>query len=291
MGIYDRDYYQEDSFRPITPWNSRSMVSILIIANVIPFLANFLIGGRTDALTSGMALEHDTLTNPIAWWQFVSYGFAHGGIWHIVGNMLGLYFLGRSVEDRLGRWEFFRFYMIAIVLCGVIWTCLHQRGSLIGASGATTAVTMLFVFMFPHVELRLYGAIPVRAWMIGVFIILNNVLQPNILNGESSRVAFDVHLVGAAFAAAYFFGGFNFNALGSLWNSLSGVGTSTKARARGLKVHRPTEASVSDRDEKSELELDRILKKIHDEGEEKLTRKERRFMENYSRKIREDRPN
>ncbi len=287
MGIYDRDYYQEDTFRPITPWNSRSMVSILIIANVIPFIANFLIGGSSDALTTLMALQYDTLANPIEWWRFLSYGFAHGGIWHIAGNMLGLYFLGRSVEDRLGRWEFFRFYIIAIVLCGVIWTGIHQRGSLIGASGATTAVTMLFVFMFPNVELRLYGAIPVRAWMIGVFIILNNVFN----TGESSRVAFDVHLVGAAFAAAYFFGGFNFNALGSLWNSLSRVDTASKARAQGLKVHRPAEARVSERNEKTELELDRILKKIHDEGEEKLSRKERRFMENYSRKIREDRPN
>ncbi|MEC8556572.1 MAG: rhomboid family intramembrane serine protease [Planctomycetota bacterium] len=287
MGIYDRDYYQEDTFRPITPWNSRSMVSILIIANVIPFIANFLIGGSSDALTTLMALQYDTLAKPIEWWRFLSYGFAHGGIWHIAGNMLGLYFLGRSVEDRLGRWEFFRFYIIAIVLCGVIWTGIHQRGSLIGASGATTAVTMLFVFMFPNVELRLYGAIPVRAWMIGVFIILNNVFN----TGESSRVAFDVHLVGAAFAAAYFFGGFNFNALGSLWNSLSRVDTASKARAQGLKVHRPAEARVSERNEKTELELDRILKKIHDEGEGKLSRKERRFMENYSRKIREDRPN
>lgn len=288
MGIYDRDYYQDNELRPLRPWDNRSMVTLLIFVNAAVFLANFLFFQRAPdglGLMDILALRSDSLLHPLQWYRLISYGFAHDpkNIFHVLFNMLTLYFLGRNVEDKYGKWEFFRFYMIAIFVCGLIWALIRlgfpQSASVIGASGAVTAVAMMFVYSFPQATLMLYGIIPVKAWLLGVIIILTNVFS------SSNIVATDVHLVGAAFATVYFFGKWDFSTIGN-WSERLRVGIQQKRR--GLKVHRP-EQEPPQSTSKDEAESDRILEKIHREGKDSLTSRERKFMERYSREIREKR--
>ena len=73
-------------------------------------------------------------------WQLLTYGFLHDGPslevqeqlrrfgeaqdfnpWHLVFNMLTLWFFGRELEALMGRAEFLRFYCAAIVLAGLAW--------------------------------------------------------------------------------------------------------------------------------------------------------------------------
>lgn len=291
MGIYDRDYYQGDDLRPLRPWDNRSMVTLLIFANAAVYLANYLFFRRAldgMGLMDLLALKSDTLFQPLQWYRFVTYGFAHDprSVFHILFNMLSLYFLGRNVEDKYGKWEFFRFYMVTIVVCGVAWSLFRWgQGSgaatVLGASGATTAVAMLFVFSFPQAVLYLYGAIPVKAWLLGVIIIATNVFS------SSTYVATDIHLVGAAFATVYFFGKWDFSSV-AYW--FTGMQARFKQRRSGLKVHRPgAEQAATPSTSKDEAESDRILEKIHREGKDSLTSRERQFLERYSREIREKR--
>ncbi len=292
MGIYDRDYYQGDELRPLRPWDNRSMVTLLIFANVAVFLMNYLFFQRAApgaGLMDLLALRSDSLFHPLQWYRFVSYGFAHDprSIFHILFNMLSLYFLGRNVEDKYGKWEFFRFYMVTIIVCGLVWALLRLGqgagpASVIGASGAVTAVALMFVYSFPQATLLLYGIIPVKAWLLGVIIIVTNVFSSN------EHVATDVHFVGAAFATAYFFGKWNFSSAGHWFD---GMRTQVKQRRRGLKVHRPgvEQADQAASPSKDESESDRILEKIHREGKDSLTSRERKFLERYSREIREKR--
>lgn len=285
MGIYDRDYYHGDQLRPLRPWDTRTMVTMLIIANVAVFVANFLFTARGGELMNALSLRSDDLQNPLKWYHFVTYGFAHdpGGISHILFNMLSLYFLGQSVEHKYGKWEFLRFYMAAIVLGGIVWCSMRlgeTTGLLLGASGGTTAVAMLFVYSFPQATLHLYGIIPVKAWILGILIIAGNVF------GGSAGVAYDVHLVGAVFATAYFFAGWN---LGAITGIFQGVQTRVKQQRRGLKVHRPRTQEPDASPSQDELESDRLLDKIHREGKDSLTSRERAFLERYSRDMREKR--
>lgn len=284
MGIYDREYYQADEIQPLRPWDGKSMVTMIIIVNVAVHIANFVLTSQTNDITYLLALDSDALTSPTKLWNLLTYGFAHQpGIRHILFNLFSLYILGRSVEERIGKWEFFRFYMIVLIACGIVWSLTNSNSTLIGASGATTAVSMLFVFYYPQATLMLYMAIPVKAWVLGVIIIVSNLFQPTTLTPEGSKIAYDVHLVGAALAAAYFFGNLNFGALGNLF---SGFKSRARIKRSGLKVHQPDAPTAPSKDE---LESDRILEKIHREGESSLTAKERKFMEKYSRKVREKR--
>ncbi len=282
MGIYDRPYYRDGGLPSVAPWDNRSMVSILIFINVALFLANFLLTNRNSEITNAIMLEPSLLDQPLQWYRVMSYGFAHSGfnILHVFFNMLSLYLLGRSVEDRYGKWEFLRIYLVAILLCGLYWTIRTWNGGppMLGASGAVTAISMLFVFNFPKAELLMMGIIPMPAWLLGVIIVVSNML------GGADSVAYDVHLVGAAFAALYFFGNWNFSFMEDLTNRAR---LSYRQKQRGFKVHRPE--VIEPTPSKDEVEADRILAKIHQDGQDSLTAAERKFMEAYSRRVRERR--
>ncbi len=284
MGIYDRHYYGSDDLEPLRiGWSAHSIVTKIIVANVVVQLIVF-IAGRNLALHEYLTLRPDDLGHPLQWYRFVTYGFTHSpaSIQHIFFNMLSLFFLGRAVEEKYGRHEFIRIYMAAIVACGLAWAILHgikqDNTELLGASGATTTIAMLFVFSFPHAILRIWGVLPVKAWVVGILIVGGNLI------GNSSYVAYDVHLIGAALAAVYFFSKWN---LGHAVHLLSkGLRTLPFLRS-GLKLYKPSdEPEVPS---KLQQEADRILDKLHRDGRESLTSREERFLEDYSRRLRKHR--
>jgi membrane associated rhomboid family serine protease len=292
MGIYDRSYYQDDDLQPLrAPWSSRSVVSTLIIINAAVQVLNFVLG-RANQIVQFLSLHPSDLSHPLSWYRFLTYGFAHSqDIMHIVFNMLTLFFLGQAVEQKYGKQEFLRIYLVSIVVCGLAWAVSHglSRGSsgmsLIGASGAVTTIAMLFVFSFPHAILRIWGVIPVKAWVVGIIIVGANLLgnsQVNVNGGQ--QIAYDVHLFGAGFAAIYFFSGWNFSTIPSKLRKFQQYLPFAKT---GLKVHRPS--SGPDISPNIQREADRILDKIHKNGQDSLTKKEKLFLEKYSRNVREHR--
>ncbi len=286
MGIYDRSYYREDDqVLRIKPWDQYSMVTNLIIVNVALYVVNFLFTNRSNAITGFLALWPDSLAAPLDLYRCLTFGFAHSpdSPFHLLFNMASLFFLGPAVEAKYGRAEFLRFYLIAIIFGGLIF-CVrsmiqNSQSPVIGASGAVCAVTMLFVFCFPHAQLSLLGLFPVSAWVLGIIIVVTNLTGNQGIGLDGSKqVAYDVHLAGIFFAAVYFYGRLDFGVLGKVWKRVS---ERNRAKKLGVKVHRP---EVSD-----ESKADELLDKIHRQGQDSLTAKERRFMEEYSKRVREKR--
>ena len=183
MGFDDRDYNQYQPAASV--WSRYSIVTILIAINVIIFLADSFTPANVeivdvspvDNLPPERVVHGHWLGDFLAaktqrWyfvWTWLTHGFAHAaidskmGLMHIGGNMLTLYFLGRSVEYRLGRNEFLKFYLIAIVIgfLGFFAVNLLQgnpQKSLVGASGAVSAVVVLFIFFFPTQKLYLWAS-------------------------------------------------------------------------------------------------------------------------------------
>ncbi len=280
MGIYDREYYRDDSPRGFSLDGPRSMVTNLIIVNVVIYVidALFLDEGQLGRLLS---VQPETLRQPWQWWRFLTYGFAHDyDPRHILFNMLGLFFFGRDVEAVYGRRKFLGMYLTAILLGSLIWSLTNLTMSefaamrLVGASGAVTAVIMLFVFHFPRRTVYLMMVLPVPAWVLGVLFILLNVLG---LRAADSRVAYDVHLVGAAYAYTFYRTRWDLGQLFSdRWlRSLKNVRPRPK-----LRVHDP-ETRQRNLDEQA----DAVLDKLHRDGEASLTSRERRILEEYSRRM------
>ncbi|HEX5106032.1 MAG TPA: rhomboid family intramembrane serine protease [Pirellulaceae bacterium] len=294
MGYQDRDYYREGSAQ--TQFVT-SVVVKLIILNALVFLADVFFGGQEHEITRTLALDADSLQKPFYWWQFFTAGFTHGDIGHIFFNMLGLYVFGKPLEERYGGREFLRFYMIALVTGMVLWAVREYvwsvdvagaqpvRHILLGASGAVTAVTILFCLLYPRATLLAAFLFPVPAWLVGAIIIAVNVLglrQASSIEGD--HVAYDVHLFGAAFALAYWYFGWNFGQLPGFAELRRMVASPKKwlQPRPALKVHDP-EQYYEDLD----TEADRILDKLHREGEASLTPQEKRTLEDYSRRMRQ----
>jgi membrane associated rhomboid family serine protease len=312
MGFEDRQYYQsQESYNPFS-LDRNSIVAILIMINVAIFLVDSFtskvalptevqkkleavkdpnereaierqLGSRMQTLAYHLGIRYE---HPWFIWNYLTYGFAHSSLstetsfWHLLGNMLMLFFLGRAVEEALGRQEFLKFYLIAIVACGIGFTLIRfalgsEFNCLVGASGGTSAVAALFIFMFPQVTLYLFGVLPMPAWVLGLILLVQNLI---VALNPNSNTAWEAHLVGFAFGAAYFFGKWDFSKLPSV--KLSKLG---KARPK-LRIHDPDQGF-------SELqaEADLILKKINELGEDSLTRRERNTLTSYSQQLRDRR--
>ena len=108
MGFYDRDYYREQ--RPgFTLRAPQTIVSALILINVAIWAIDGLFMPETHWLSNEMAVHPNTLTQPWLWWQYLTYAFAHEPGWppfHILFNMLALFFLGYDVEGPTGGRSF-----------------------------------------------------------------------------------------------------------------------------------------------------------------------------------------
>ena len=78
-----------------------AVLGIIIACFVVYLLAAF---SRSVAVA---ATDYGALIPPPGrpiWqvWRFVTYQYLHGGVWHIFGNMLGVFFFGPSLERRWG---------------------------------------------------------------------------------------------------------------------------------------------------------------------------------------------
>ena len=280
MGIYDRDYFRDDEPQPgqsgQSGFFSVSAIAIIIVINVVLFLTNGLLYPESNQLTETLLMKSGALKNPYQWYTLITYGFAHSpnSFMHILFNMLGLFMLGPPVERRYGKKEFFLFYFAALFFGGLVWGLfnLNSDTGMLGASGAVTAVVILFILNYPRTYLFLFGIIPMPAWMAGLlFVGLDMFGAFGTHVPGSGNIAHDVHLSGAAFALVYFFAKIRLSSFFSIFNFL----------------HRPKvrifPAEPIGFRSQMEKEVDRLLRKISEYGEESLTEEERQTLRDASR--------
>lgn len=88
------------------------------------------------------------------WYQLITSQFVHGGIFHILGNMMALLSLGPLVEDYVGTKKLYLYYL----LCGTVGGILQSHMDLppsVGASGAVWGMVMMFGVLNPEAELAI----------------------------------------------------------------------------------------------------------------------------------------
>ncbi len=214
-----------------------------------------------------------------AWWlglrlgnapfviPFFTYVLPHDPreLMHLVLNMLVLWFLGRELEQRLGRGPYLTLFFGAALVGAlahlIVSAQLGSSGPLIGASGGLFGLIFFiaretpdrpFLFYFFRVPAK------VLAWLLVAFS-----LHPLLLEGFGGGVAHLCHLGGAAFG--FFWCRHRVDAL-SWWGALREQRASSRAEATAR-----TEAA-------GDAEMDRLLAKIHADGMQSLTERERRFL-------------
>jgi len=136
--------------------------------------------------------------------------FMHGGIAHLLGNMLFLWIFGDNVEDVLGHVRYILFYLT----CGLLASLAHvgtviaieglnSPGAMIpslGASGAISGVLGGYLLLFPKrrvlvLMLRVVTWVPAYV-AIGIWFAFQLISGLGMLGGEQSGVAYGAHIGG-----------------------------------------------------------------------------------------------
>jgi len=238
-------------------------IKALIISNALIFLATLVVARREPRIILWLGFNRDLFLSGFIW-QPITYMFIHGGLWHLLGNMLGLFFFGGDVERHLGR----RNFLIMYFLCGVVGAMLSMidppPGAVIGASGGVFGVLIAFAVLFPDARLILFPIpIPIKARYLAVFYCFITVAS--LLGTGNDGIAHWAHLGGIAVGYLFIKGRPLGGRLKLLW------------RARRALTHERRSAA-------EQAELDRILEKVHREGIIGLSNRERDFLNAMSRK-------
>ena len=296
MGIYDRDYSRdsEPGFQLSAP--TTATMQLMVVTGLV-YLAQLAF----PFVNENFSLQADWFLRPWTYYQLLTYGFLHSpnDIAHILINMLVLFMFGREVEARYGKREFLLFYLVGIVAAGTVWSIseyaagmrspefaqMAQMGvavptpTAVGASGALAALVVLFAFNWPHRQVLLFFIIPMPMWVAAALGILFDVKGAI---DRSGNIAFACHLGGALYGLAYYKLGWR---LSQFWPSNLAMpkipGTGPK-----LRVHDP---EGDDAEDDLGQQVDRILEKIQQQGQDSLTWKERRTLERASKQYQEKR--
>lgn len=293
MGIYDRDYYRRQGPSFLGSLGSHGQIcKTLIIINVVAFVIQLatreFIGMRgvlPGRFTDVFILDAQSVLDGQVW-RLLSYAFLHSTttIWHILFNMLFLWWFGSDVEDLYGPREFLAFYLVSAFLGGVAFTLVYlyqpMQQFCLGASGAVTAVLVLCAMHYPSRVIYVWYILPVPIWLFVVFQVAQDSFT--FLTGlENSTTAVSVHLAGAAFAFVYYKRHWR---IMDIWPKLQGW-KRERSRPR-LRVYREETAEpvsvtaqpVPEVDEHLEAKLDAVLEKVARTGKESLTDSERQIL-------------
>ncbi|MFG2596764.1 membrane associated rhomboid family serine protease [Streptomyces sp. 840.1] len=139
--------------------------------------------------------------------------FVHGSWLHLLGNVLFLYVFGAMAEERMGHTEFAFFYLGCGYLALLAYAAAHATSdqTLVGASGAISAVLGAFLYLFPRARVTsvfpflLFLPLRFPAWIVLIFWF---VLQWLAAEGAGSGpgVAYLAHVVGFAVGFLYAWG-------------------------------------------------------------------------------------
>lgn len=141
--------------RPVAVW-------IIIGINLLLFIATIINGNLIYIFGLQPA---SFLARP---WTIVTNLFIHSGIWHILANMITLYFFGSFLYQLIGMRRFLLVYFVGGILGNILFILLAPSpfSIAIGASGAIFAIAGVLVVMMPRLRVLLYFIVPLPLWVV-----------------------------------------------------------------------------------------------------------------------------
>jgi membrane associated rhomboid family serine protease len=147
----------------------------LLIANVAVFLLQWATQGtRMDEVFNLLSLQPIAVVRLFFVWQLVTYMFLHGGVWHILWNMLALWMFGRELESTWGTRRFLKFYFFCGIGAGMFVVLANYlvgdpRTSTIGASGAIYGILIASAMLWPNRVIYFNFLFPIKMkWFVAI---------------------------------------------------------------------------------------------------------------------------
>lgn len=251
----------------MTPWVLR-----LLIANIAVFLVAQP-GSQLYQLLVFVPLW--VLRRP---WTPFTYMFLHAGVMHILFNMLGLYFFGPRLEQRMGSRDFLILYIVAGLSGAALSYVFAPNAAIVGASAAVFGVLYGYAHYWPDDRIYLWFVLPVPARLLILGLVGLSLFYG--FTGTGGQIAHFAHLGGFA-------GGWGYMKLrerrsGAFRRKATpGADPTAIERLSGKAARdekRWEDIDTSGLHEINRIEVERIRKKIGESGAGSLTSEERAFM-------------
>ena len=235
-------------------------------------------------------------------WRLITNAFCHDrfGVWHIVFNMLFLYWFGQFVESTYGSTEFLCFYLGTALVTSLAYIGLEfatgDRHPAIGASGAVLGVVCVFAMWNPNHTIRLYFLFPITIKLLLLIYVIYD-LHPVLLaltgNAIYTGVAHAAHLGGLLFGFLYYKNDWRLAPwVESSVSKIKGQRKRARARKAGFRIfadssqEQGNESGKTRADLRFDAQLDDVLKKISEQGQESLTEREKKILIRGSQRYR-----
>jgi membrane associated rhomboid family serine protease len=196
MRRYPSTYASSFSFGP---GPISTALKALIGVNVVMFVITTFVQGVVPYL----GLVPTLVLHQFWLWQLATYMFLHGGIFHIVFNMLALWMFGAELERMWGTRYFLKFYLVTGIGAGaltVLFSLLPfgfaqqvQHSIVIGASGAIYGLLLAYALYFPDRPIYMYFVFPIPA---KIFVAIMGAIAFFSSLSEAGGVANATHLGG-----------------------------------------------------------------------------------------------
>ena len=276
-----------------------NIVVRLIFINVAAYVLLMLLGVvlglfgiRIGSLISDLYLPADLLQLMRRPWTLITYMFLHSGAWHLLGNMLWLYWFGRLFLYFFSSKHLRGLYVVGGLMGGLLYIIAYNvfpvfrdqlySSTLVGASASVLAIAIATAIREPEYRINLMFVGPVRLKYFALFIVLFDFLYVGS-NNAGGHIA---HL-GGALAGWWFARGITqgydithwanacIDAIGNLFRKRE-----RKPRKPKMKVHvnnsRTADYDYNARKKSKSDEIDRILEKLKKSGYSSLTDEEKR---------------
>lgn len=272
-------------------------ILVFIILNVLTILFKLGNIGNFD-LESYIALPSspaDLLTKP---WTLITYMFSHREIWHILFNMLVLYWFARMFLSYFNERQLVGLYLIGglagaliyILAFNLIPYYANMNGSLLlGASAAVMAIVFGISFYQKDLSMNLIFIGPVKIYLIAVIMFAIDFISLDDMSNPGGHIA---HIGGAI--AGYIFAQSmrKGNDITSWINRIVDLfvnlfTASSKNRATKMKVKfskREEDYEYNNRKHDQEANVDSILDKIKQSGYDSLSKEEKKKLFDASKK-------
>lgn len=292
----------------------------LIIINVTAFLVIgflrviFWMAGSDVVISKileWLVLSPDLLTFVTRPWTALTYGFLHDfmDIFHILFNMLMLYWMGRLVQDYVGSHRVVAIYIWGVLIGALFFLLIYNviprlaiyraMVHLLGASGGVYAVTVAAATIAPNAVVLLFGIFPIRLKYVAWFMVIVSFLFLASPNTGGNAAHLGGALLGYLFITQLRKGKDWSKPIGWVAIFFRTVSTRRQAKLKPTKKNSKMRVKVNYKERteqyKSETtlgedyvptqeEIDAILDKISAKGYESLTKEEKQKLFMASRK-------
>lgn len=224
-------------------------------------------------------------------WSLITYGFTHYGFWHLLFNMLVLYYVSRMMMNLFNPKLILNLYFLGIIMGGLFFlfaynvlpsSYLKPVGALVGASAGVRALLIFLCAYMPQTEVRLIF-INIKLWYLGVALVAFDVIGLFGVN-QGGNIA---HLGGIAlgyyYAKQLYKGQDIGKGFGKLMDKFAGLFAASK-KSPLRTVHKRKSNMVAGhpraefKDFNKQKQIDLILDKISKSGYESLTEEEKAFL-------------